>query len=289
MSEGQHYYAKSEDVVIPVYNMPTKTGSIRSVSVRDLKGVTKTPINYVFNNKQYKINKIVPSVTTITSVMSKPALEAWKINKAILTASEIPKNNMNDYVYINLVKDKMYGENKEILDFGTEIHASLESYFKEEDYIIPIKYKHFIQPAIDWLESNNIKKLFVEKGLYSDRGYAGLCDFIGTDGEYDYIIDFKTKNTKPDVDIYQSESYNMQLAAYAYAYAEEYLHLDQIDLSMTTCLECEVGRKIKAFNLYISSSEPGRLDVIEVKDLCKHMKVFDNCIDLWYYNKRVER
>ena len=71
--QSSHWYTQDGK---PFYEIENKSapGTMRRVTLRDAR----------------KLN-LVPSVTTITGVISKPQLEAWKIEQAILASLTLPR------------------------------------------------------------------------------------------------------------------------------------------------------------------------------------------------------
>ena len=70
-SESQHWYDRDGN---PAYSVIAKNGIPRPTTLRDAR----------------KLN-LVPSVTTVLSCASKPALEAWKLNQMMLACLTLPQ------------------------------------------------------------------------------------------------------------------------------------------------------------------------------------------------------
>jgi hypothetical protein len=138
-----------------------------------------------------------PSVTTVTGLLGKAAILAWRKRVGEEEANRISTQAANR---------------------GTRIHSLCESYLKNET-VTPDMFDHHTWNSIlpELSRINNIHAL--ETPLYSDHlEVAGTVDCIA---EYEgklAVIDFKTsKRVKSRDDI---SNYFMQCAAYAVAFEE---------------------------------------------------------------------
>jgi hypothetical protein len=139
-----------------------------------------------------------PSVTTVLSGESKPALEAWRKRVGDAKADQISRAATNR---------------------GTGMHTLLEAYVLNEDMKGPMKAampSHIelfnqLQPLID----DNIGTIYgIEAPLYSKTlGVAGRADFIADWKGKPAIIDFKS-STRRKVEKYM-KGYYMQEALYS--------------------------------------------------------------------------
>ena len=205
---------------------------------------------------------LVPSVTTILDVLSKPGLDIWKQNilmQHVYTAA-INKNldDAKEYAYTqyNAERDKATG-------FGTLFHNTIEAYLKSnlsptielDETIIP-----FFVPFMGFMEKNQIKgvseKRFV--GEVDGMCYAGTVDLI--DG--DLMYDFKTQDTKKTGKFVTYKESLWQGAGYL--------------LGDST---------IKNFkNVYISSTEPNVFKIKEYKpeEIADAKEIFKTMLKLFY-------
>jgi len=141
--------------------------------------------------------KSYPSVTTVTGLLGKAAIIAWRKRVGEAEANRISTAAANR---------------------GTRIHTLCESFLKNES-VEPDMFDHHTWNSIlpELSKINNVHAL--ETPLYSDHlEVAGTVDCIA---EYDSklsVIDFKTsKRVKSRDDIH---NYFMQCAAYAVAFEE---------------------------------------------------------------------
>jgi hypothetical protein len=103
--------------------------------------------------------------------------------------------------------------------------------------------------------------------LVNDReGYAGTTDVVFESPYGKGILDWKSKRTKPEEPIFPNETHPMQLAAYWMAHFCNSFFTDAI------CI-----------NVYISTTEPGRVDVVKYDrvQLLESYKDFLCLTQLW--------
>ena len=99
----------------------------------------------------------------------------------------------------------------------------------------------------------------VEVPFACEAGYGGKTDIGGED----YIIDLKTKTTKKGYKIIMYPESGMQLAAYGKGIG---------------------GEDRRLINVVISSTEPGRIEMVEWTDKRDGLyKCFMNAFEVWKY------
>ena len=171
---------------------------------------------YLKGKRHYENPKgrLLPSVTTALSMISKDGIEAWRRRVGEVEADKVMNHASST---------------------GTEMHTMCESYLNNEPVITegkhPRSFKLFEQLKTELNKINNI--ICQEVQLYSDElGVAGRVDCVG---EYDgklSIIDFKSaKKIK-----YESQIKQYQLQATCYAMMFEELtgkHIPQIAILMS--------------------------------------------------------
>ena len=141
---------------------------------------------------------VLPSVTTIISaIVRNPALEAWK--ERTVNWRKISKNST---------------------DVGTRTHSAIDSYLKEDttNFIEAFKngderIKKLFMAFCEWKSNTGFVYLDSEVGVWSEKGYAGTADLLGTIDDRLYLIDLKTSKR-----IYSD--YLMQVSAYRCAFEE---------------------------------------------------------------------
>ena len=237
----------------PNHTQKTKDGDERPTTLRDARKL-----------------HLIPSVTNILGVMSKDALTTWKVNQGILAALANPKTKEeSEDAYCRRISATSMEQVVEAADLGSRIHKAIEAYIKDgeqpEGDMIP-----YVDPVIKWLHKTGIRVTASEKILVNTRwGYAGTCDILFKYGNHGFgVLDFKTRKTEEGKKVRSWESEPMQLAAYA---ATEYGQ-DHLDDALIA-------------NVVISTTEPGRVEVVKHADPFDHFKAFLNCAALWRYLK----
>jgi len=238
-------------------------------SVIKANGDGERPTNIGDARKQ----NLIPSVTNILGVMSKEALTTWKQNQAILAALANPKqeSESDDYYCKRIIAASME-QVAEAADLGSSIHHALEDWLCENT-TPPESLMVYVKPVMEWFEQTDITPTAMEKVLVNTRrGYAGTADVLFTYGNRGRgVLDFKTRKTTPKKKIEPYDGQAMQLAAYA---AAEY---GETDLD-----------RILIANIYISTTEPGRVEVVKHDDVRSHYRAFLHCCGIWRYTKNYD-
>lgn len=212
---------------------------------------------------------LFPSVTTILSVMAKPGLDNWKMDQVALAALANPKSeNESDEYWCKRVKEAAFAQVEQAADLGTRIHAALENAMQGLPY--PEELGTYIDPVMEWRKPLALEIIEREKCLVNDRhGFAGTADVLFRYGTFGIgILDYKTRKTKPGEKAKPYDGQAMQLAAYAATYFGE-----------------ESICRVLAANIYISTTEPGRVDVVKHEDMEHHWEAFKYACSLWRYLK----
>ena len=189
-SESGHWYTQEGE---PMYTIVGANGKERNTTLRDARK-----------------EKLVPSVTTVLSMVAKPSLENWKINQALNSALTLQKDedeSLEEFAYRCKQDSKRIGQ--EAAEKGTQIHALIEQGFLGEGTSKPYKaIKKFLDknfPKEEWI---------AEDSFCADLGYGGKIDLYSKSGIF---VDFKTKDNLEGKDpsklVY--DEHGMQLSAYA--------------------------------------------------------------------------
>jgi hypothetical protein len=211
----------------------------------------------------------LPSVTGVLNVLDKPALATWKAQQVARAALANPKqpDESEDY-WIKRVCGEAETPAAEAADLGSKIHAALESAMAGEPY--PDELRVYVQPVIDWREATGI--IISEREIIlvnPAHGFAGCADVLFRYGKSGRgILDYKTRKTTPGKAVTPYDGQAMQLAAYAATFYGE-----------------EVLPQVLAANVYISTTEPGRVDICKHDDLVGHWEAFKAAAHLWRYLK----
>lgn len=243
---GSHWYKPTGE---PCHQLPKSKGDgLRAATIRDAKKLG-----------------LLPSVTNILGVIAKPGLDKWKLNQVALAAFASPPDGKEseDY-YTGRIIEAAFTQVVEAADLGSKIHDGLEKVFDGEaveDELLP-----YVQPTLEWKRKHGLTFLEREIVLVNEEeGYAGRCDVIakGKKGQ-PVILDYKTRKTEPGKEATPYDGQGMQLAAYAVArWGEDALE------------------SVTAANVFISTTEPGRMEVCKHDDLRGEWEAFKAACVLW--------
>lgn len=185
-------------------------------------------LEYYPDTHTYKVNdKIVYGVSSIVSIIDKPALMYWAVNQCIDNLKEIwEAGKIYDEIEINNIletaKNVHTAKKDKSITIGTFVHQWIEKYInyklgKNECPKIPVNKEivNSVKAFLKWEKENKVKWLESEKKIYSKKyEYAGTLDAEAIVNNELSIIDFKTSQG-----IY--DEYLLQVSAYLYAREEE--------------------------------------------------------------------
>lgn len=186
-SESGHWYLPNGS---PAYRVIGKNGKERNTTVKDARE-----------------HGLLPSVTTIIGCASKPALDVYKQQQAILAALTLPRlEGELEQDWLSRVVTDSKEHAKQAAERGTQIHGVIEAFY-EGIYIPELPpYVRAVETAIN---EHFGSQLWVSEKSFARGGYGGKCDLIAKN----CVIDFKT--TEKDLDkLDYYFDHQMQLAAY---------------------------------------------------------------------------
>jgi len=244
---GAHWYTAEGQPLHEVRN--AKDDGTRATTLRDAR----------------KLN-LYPSVTTILRVMDKPALMKWKMQQAVLSAIRNARTaDESEEYWMKRVLAGADDETSQAADLGSRIHDALELATAGEPY--DPQLEEYVAPVFDWYGKNGV---FIGKReivvVDKEDGFAGRVDVLFKSRGVYGVADYKTRKSQPGKPMLPYDGQAMQLAAYAKAfYGAKRLP------------------KIRAVNIYISSTEPGRMEVFEHENIVDDYKAFKAAAHLWRY------
>lgn len=171
----------------------------------------------------YRVDgRVLPGVTTICGVLSKPALVPWaaKMCAEYLDANLKPGQALDEVQKATLIK-AMKGswkqKKEEAADIGTIAHKFAEDYLQGREPAKPVNElaRAAVDAFLEWMAAHHVKIISSERRILSlNHWYAGTVDLIAeVDGET-WVADFKTSSgIWPE--------YGLQLAGYRIALREE--------------------------------------------------------------------
>jgi hypothetical protein len=189
-SNSTHWYTADGK---PSYTRIAKNGNVRNTTLADAKK-----------------EGLLPSVTTIINVLSKPGLDRWKQEQVLLASLTLPRNeNEPEADWLKRVTEDSRSTGKNAMDRGTAMHNVLEAYFNQ---VYMPEYPSYTQRTEQALREHFGDQFWVtEKSFAHELGYAGKCDLHSDEG---IVVDFKTKESLKNAEVYAEHM--MQIVAYAY-------------------------------------------------------------------------
>lgn len=236
-----HFYQQNGDTC---YTVVGANGKTRDTNIADARK-----------------RNLVPSVTTVTSIINKPMVNMWLHGELLKTSLLHPKKSDEDEsAWIKRVCAISRETSGKAARRGTEIHDKLEDYFVNGH--VDSEDANIIMPVKDFLKTEFNGQAWVAEASFADKlGFGGKVDLHSRDGS-GIIIDFKTK-AKDDLDaklLYFD--YCIQLAAYR----------SGLDMKAATC-----------YNLIISTTSPGVLYLHkwDEESLRKGLRMFKLMLCYW--------
>ena len=193
---SEHWYDREGN---PCYEIRGKNGKMRS-----------------FNLRWDRDLGAVPSVTTITNIINKPALVKWKVNQGIMAALTLPKlPDELESDWIDRVKLDADAQAREAAEEGTRIHDAIEARLKGKPY--PKAYIKHVQGTLKCLKEMypHVNDWVSEASFAHRSGYGGKIDLHSP--STGIVVDFKGKDlSEQDVLDKKKLAYdqNIQLGAY---------------------------------------------------------------------------
>jgi hypothetical protein len=181
--------------------------------------------SYMVGSEFENLRELVPSVTTITGVINKPALVGWAVKMTAEYAerklmSEWKQGAFDEISVKRILRDAKRAHRDHTQDaanIGTIVHNWAEAYAKGENPAFPtnVQARAGVDAFLDWLGSHDVQWIANEAKIYSRKyRYAGTLDADAMVGGERCIVDFKTSAAVwPEM--------RLQTAAYQAAREEE--------------------------------------------------------------------
>jgi len=208
---------------------------------------------------------LIPSVTNILGILDKPGLIKWKIDQVLRAADANQRQEQEGLDYwMKRVQDAAFQQVEDAADLGTRIHAALDAAFDGQP--VEPELQPYVLPVLEWAADRGIRSVARERRIVSlSEGYAGTADFLFEWGEGGIgILDFKTKKTKPGEKVDSYLEHKAQLSAYAGGFWGP----DRLD-------------EVLAANVFISSTEPGRIEIVKHTTVREHYDLFLHLCAVW--------
>lgn len=200
-----HIYEKTPEGIQPRHfvEMTSKDGT-RPTTLRDFKKWKKEG------------KSVFPSVTTILSILDKPALVNWKIeqhvNAVVKNIDRFKGQPASDVMKTarSLAREEM----DKAPTAGTNVHEVLEDFMNGK---LPTDEHEMLICNNVWESISAVTNHVIPEGkpevyVASDEGYAGCVDLILDEWIIDYKTKLEAKKFKPGRMVY--DEHKIQLAAY---------------------------------------------------------------------------
>ncbi|MBK1884664.1 hypothetical protein JIN85_19795 [Luteolibacter pohnpeiensis] len=215
---------------------------------------------------------LIPSVTNILSMKSKPALDVWKLDKSILAALNLEKKPGESHEnFLSRIAEESEAETKKAAAWGTAIHEQIEQYCTQGAFLGTGEILDYVACFDTWYRANVVEVISAEQSVVGSLGYAGRLDLhamIQYNGETRRaIIDAKSQKLKGKADGNFYKEWSMQLAAYADCTREE-------------------GEPLPLLvSLLIPSDNPGPIQMKVWDNGLDALDAFHACFRLWCFEK----
>lgn len=208
---------------------------------------------------------LVPSVTNVLGILDKPGLAKWKVDQVLRAADSNRRQEAEGLEYwMRRVQDAAFQQVEDAADLGTRIHAALDTAF--DGRAVEPELQPYVLPVLEWASERGIRSVARERRIVSlAEGFAGTADFLFEWGQGGIgILDFKTKKTKPGERVDSYLEHKAQLSAYAGGF----WGADRLD-------------DVLAANVFISSTEPGRIEIVKHTAVRESYELFLHLCAVW--------
>ena len=183
--------------------------------------------------REARKEELVPSVTEILKLKSKPALENWKIEMAITAALTHGEAELNDEL-MRKIKDEAFSVSGKSADLGGRVHNEIESILKGDhkdvDTSIPVEISLSMRGVIEYA----VTKMFEDEqeaveAVVHNGEWGGRVDYLkwSKKGRAGLLHDFKTQYVRKEPRFYIDMLY--QLGGYAIPVMETF-GIDYVDM-----------------------------------------------------------
>ena len=236
-SESNHWYTRDG---VPRYTVIGKNGKERATTLRDAR-----------------TENLVPSVTTVLNVAAKPALTQWLQKQVLLAALTLPRRTDEpEDDWIARIMDDSKEQGRAAADAGTDIHASIQSFYEG---VPTSRHEEHVKGCVEAIREHFGNQAWVaERAFAHEIGFGGKCDLHAVN----IVADVKTKEFSDPNKVDAYDEHLMQLSAY------------RVGLGMPGA---------RCANVFVSRSVPGLVKVVEwsQEDLNRGWQMFCSLLKFW--------
>lgn len=222
---------------------------------------------------------LVPSVTTILGVLSSDGLTDWKIKNALRHAYQLVTDQtaflFDADGFVEHAYNELSAQSAGYAQAGTDIHAAVEASLLGKN--VGEEFAPHIMAfngCMNELAKGAEVKLIGAESQFAvtdeDFGYGGSMDQHWSIGGIPWVTDLKCKQSTPGKPFYLSDTYPIQMAAYAYAMWRKRAKVED--------------PMPRIANILLSATEPGRCQVVvySVEEQSAAIAQFMLLRKLWY-------
>lgn len=238
---GEHWYTADGK---PYYSMIGANGNERAVTLRDARKVGACP-----------------SVTTVLSIIAKPALTAWMVNQGILAALTLPRVDGETHEdLMRRINTDSRQQAKSAAEEGSRIHDAIEQSFIGG--VVPDAYLPHVEATRAEIARifPDVSDWIAERSFSSPHGFGGKVDLHSPSAGI--VIDYKGKDLAPEDTKKLAYDQHYQLAAY----------------------QCGLGlRRSQCANIFVSRNHPGCVvsHVWSETEIADGIGIFLDALSLW--------
>ncbi len=247
--ENAHWYRRDGE---PLHSVPALSGgNMRPTTLRDARKFG-----------------LLPSVTNVLGVISKPELVEWKMTQAVLAALTLPRRESEgEDAFAKRVVEDAQSRVRTAADFGSAFHAGAEQVAKTLEVDPAGPYAAWLNHQRAWFQANCVRLVWTERVLVNgELGYAGTADLLIEHQQHGLtLVDYKTQGVKPGNSARAYGSWCQQLAAYRRA----------------------IGKPMACMNVIVNSTEPSALveHVWSEEELDSAWECFQAALVIWRNEK----
>lgn len=172
-TEGGHWYDRNGN---PCYQVAKKDGGLRATTLSDGKKLGW-----------------VPSVTTVTKIVDKPALTNWMVDQGILAALTLPRiDGEPEIEWLRRVKDDSRAQAKAAAEEGTRIHDACERHYLGRS--VPEQYRPHVAGVVAAIQEAfpHVTDWVAEASFAHVSGFGGKVDLHSP--STGIVVDYKGKD-----------------------------------------------------------------------------------------------
>jgi len=246
--DGGHWYKRDGS---PCYEVPKKDGGFR-------------PVNLQWDRKL----NLVPSVTTVTKIIDKPALTNWMVEQGIMAALTLPRvDGETEAEWMARIREDSRAQAKVAAEEGSRIHDACERHYR--GLSVPEQYREHVAGVVAAIDQAfpGVTDWIAEASFAHESGYGGKVDLHSP--STGIVIDYKGKDGDFSDGKKLAYDQHWQLGAY------------QVGLKLPPS-DCA--------NVFFSRTHPGatRLHRWKAAEIAEGAGIFADALRLWKRLKKYD-